>query len=52
MFGAVGLTVSRLMRVRFGPVALPPRLKRGQMRRLDRDGVHALLAALDQGTGN
>ncbi|MDD5331104.1 MAG: pseudouridine synthase [Sulfuricella sp.] len=30
MFEAVGLTVSRLMRVRFGVINLPPRLKRGQ----------------------
>jgi 23S rRNA pseudouridine2605 synthase len=52
LFAAMGLTVSRLMRVRFGPVALPPRLKRGQMRRLDRDAVHALLEALAQPSGN
>ena len=49
MFAALGITVSRLMRVRFGPVRLPPRLKRGQMCPLDADGVRALLQALDRG---
>ncbi|MFN0317928.1 MAG: 23S rRNA pseudouridine(2605) synthase RluB [Burkholderiales bacterium] len=29
MFEAIGMTVSRLMRVRFGEIILPPRLKRG-----------------------
>lgn len=29
MFGALGLTVSRLIRVRFGSLTLPPRLRRG-----------------------
>ena len=30
LFESQGLTVSRLVRVRFGPIALPNRLKRGQ----------------------
>ena len=30
MFEAVGCTVSRLIRIRYGPFALPPQLKRGQ----------------------
>lgn len=43
MFMAIGLTVSRLMRVRFGPLALPPRLKRGQCMELEEDEVKRLL---------
>lgn len=40
---ALGLTVSRLIRVRFGPVALPPRLKRGQFVDLPEPQVRQLL---------
>jgi 23S rRNA pseudouridine2605 synthase len=43
LFEAVGLMVSRLMRVRFGPVSLPPRLKRGQMLALEDKEVRELL---------
>lgn len=46
MFEAVGLTVSRLMRVRYGPVQLPPGLKRGLWRELDSLEVGVLLKAL------
>ena len=35
MFEAVGLTVSRLMRLRYGPVRLPARLKRGMWQEMD-----------------
>ncbi len=46
MFEAVGLTVSRLMRVRYGPVHLSPRLKRGQCLDLEPSEVQALLKLL------
>jgi 23S rRNA pseudouridine2605 synthase len=43
LFEALGLMVSRLMRVRFGPVGLPARLKRGQMMELPPREVGDLL---------
>jgi 23S rRNA pseudouridine2605 synthase len=43
MFEALGLTVSRLMRVRFGVVVLPPRLKRGQSQELEARETKQLL---------
>jgi 23S rRNA pseudouridine2605 synthase len=46
MFEALGLTVSRLMRVRFGIVTLPPRLRRGQWFELPDREVNDLLAWL------
>jgi 23S rRNA pseudouridine2605 synthase len=42
LFEAVGFTVSRLMRVRFGVLQLPPRLKRGQFSELESDEVRRL----------
>lgn len=42
MFEAVGLTVSRLMRVRYGPVELPTRLKRGMWMEMPEAEVLAL----------
>ncbi len=46
LFEALGLSVSRLMRVRFGPVMLPPRLRRGQYVELPPREVRDLLASL------
>ena len=43
LFEAVGLMVSRLMRVRFGPINLPPRLKRGKSIELDEAETRRLL---------
>ncbi len=42
-FDALGLPVSRLMRVRFGIVKLPPRLKRGMLAELGPGEVTAIL---------
>jgi len=43
MFEALGMTISRLMRVRFGIVALPARLKRGQCLELTREETQRVL---------
>ena len=43
LFEAFQLPVSRLMRVRFGPINLPPRVKRGQMLKLEQKQVVDLL---------
>lgn len=42
MFEAIGLTVSRLMRVRYGKVELPSRLKRGMYEEMPPDQVALL----------
>ena len=44
MFEAVGVTVSRLMRVRYGPFVLPPQLRRGQSVELDEREIRKLMA--------
>ncbi|NNM82186.1 MAG: rRNA pseudouridine synthase [Burkholderiales bacterium] len=43
IFEALGLTVSRLIRTRFGPVVLPSRVKRGMTLELPEDEVAALM---------
>ncbi|UCE30318.1 MAG: rRNA pseudouridine synthase, partial [Burkholderiales bacterium] len=48
MFEAVGLTVSRLVRIRYGPVALPRGLRRGRWIELSESEVAALQSAMRQ----
>jgi 23S rRNA pseudouridine2605 synthase len=45
MFEAVGLTVSRLIRTRYGAMTLPSGLKRGRWDELEENDVRALLTA-------
>ena len=47
LFEAVGLTVSRLIRVRFGALTLPPRLKRGQFYELNQFEVANIMRWAD-----
>lgn len=51
MFEAVGTTVSRLIRVRYGPFLLPPYLKRGKIRELEDEEVEALMRSVGLGQG-
>ena len=46
MFEAIGVTVSRLIRVRFGPVVLPSQLKRGRWEEWERPQVLHLMNEL------
>ena len=43
LFEHLGLTVSRLTRIRFGPISLPPQLRRGQKTELDEEMVSQIL---------
>ncbi len=44
LFETLGLTISRLIRVRFGPIAMPPRLKREMLMELTAAQVADLMA--------
>jgi 23S rRNA pseudouridine2605 synthase len=46
MFEAVGLTVSRLIRTRYGMMTLPSGLKRGRWEELEEHDVRAMMAAV------
>src|SRR5690606_10589516 len=52
MFEAVGLTVSRLVRVRFGPIGMPSSLTRGRWAELSAGEVGALGRILRESQGN
>ncbi|WP_343730311.1 23S rRNA pseudouridine(2605) synthase RluB [Duganella sp.] len=45
MFEAIGLTVSRLIRTRYGAMTLPSSLKRGRWEEMEENAVRALMAA-------
>lgn len=46
MFEAIDLTVSRLIRVRFGPIILPSQIKRGRWQEWEREDVVALMRSV------
>ena len=48
MFEAVGCTVSRLIRVSYGPISLPPQLKRGRVRELNEAEVKVFMRDLEK----
>lgn len=48
MFEAVSCTVSRLIRVRYGPFVLPPQLKRGRVRELTEPEVKLFMRELEK----
>ena len=48
MFEKLGITVSRLMRIRFGPFRLPSSLRRGQWRAIEAREASSLLAGIDE----
>lgn len=47
LWSSQGITVSRLMRVRFGPISLPRELPRGSIKHLDQDEIDTLLDWLE-----
>jgi len=45
MFEAIGITISRLIRVRFGIIKLPPRLRRGKSIELNKEETEHILSS-------
>jgi 23S rRNA pseudouridine2605 synthase len=52
LFEALGLMVSRLIRIRYGAVAMPPQLKRGQHAELEHGELQRLLQAAGMGNNS
>ncbi len=50
IFEAVGLEVTRLLRTRFGPLILPPQLKRGQIQELSPEEARRLVRDVEANT--
>ncbi|CAG0934889.1 MAG: Ribosomal large subunit pseudouridine synthase B [Rhodocyclaceae bacterium] len=46
IFESLGVQVSRLIRVRYGPISMPPRLRRGMFHELAEEEVQSLLRSL------
>jgi 23S rRNA pseudouridine2605 synthase len=51
LFEVLGLMVSRLIRIRYGVIAMPPQLKRGQHVELDQGDLQRLLQVAGMGNG-
>ncbi len=51
LFEALGLMVSRLIRIRYGVIAMPPQLKRGQQVELEQGDLQRLLQAAGMANG-
>src|SRR6185503_18475424 len=51
LWNAVGFEVSRLLRIRYGPIELPRDLRPGTSRRLDAGLLGRLAAAIHRGEG-
>jgi len=52
LFEALGITVSRLIRTRYGVIAMPPQLKRGQVQELERAELDRLLRTAGMSPGS
>ena len=52
MFESLGMTVSRLIRIRFGDIKLPPHVQRGMTIELGQNEVRKILKKFDIDSGD